>query len=209
MRNRRTIFLTVIATAFLTLCLPTLAAAQGRYDPYGRPDYRRDRDYRRDDDYGRYGNRYLRDSVHRLKELSDRFEDDLDRALDRSRIDGTHVEDNLNQIANDFHDATKDLKDRFDDRRDLNRSAREAHRVLDLGARMDRVAQRLFHDYRLRSQWMQIRQELRVIGDAYGYRMNGYDDDYYRRNDPYRRDDPYRRRSRTSRTIQDILRRIP
>lgn len=203
MRNSRTIFLTVIATALLALSLPSLAAAQGSYDPYyGRDrDYRRNRD-RRDDYYGRNDSRYLRDSVRRLKDLSGRLEDDLDRALDRSRVDGTRREDHLNDIARDFHRAAKDLENRFDDRRDLNRSAGEAQRVINLGGQLDRVVQRV-GDGRVRSEWMQIRQELNVIADAYGYRTNGYYGD-----DDYRRDDRYRR-NRNSQTVRDILRRIP
>ena len=194
MRNRRTIFLTVIATALLALSLPSLAAAQGSYDPYGRN--------RRDD---RYGNRYLRDSVRRLSDLSGRFQSDLDRALDRSRADGTRREDQLNNMAQDFHRAARDLRNNFDDGRNLNRSADEARRVLDIGSRLDRAAQRFAYDGRLVSNWMQIRRELNVIADAYGFRNGGYygnDDDYYRRNDPYRR-------NRNAQRVGDILRRIP
>ena len=194
MRNRRTILLTVIATALLALSLPSLAAAQGRYDPYGR-----------NRDYGRYDNRYLRDSVHRLRDLSGRFQNDLDRTLDRSRVDGTRREDQLNNLAQDFHRAARDLKDRFDNGRNLNRSANEAQRVLDIGSRLDRIAQRFSYDRRLVSEWMQIRRELNVIADAYGFRNGGYyggDDDYYRRNDPYRR-------NRNAQRVGDILRRIP
>jgi hypothetical protein len=200
MRNRRTILLTVIATALLALSLPSLAAAQGGYDPYGR-----NRDYRRDDRYGRYDNRYLRDSVHRLRDLSGRFQNDLDRTLDRSRVDGTRREDQLNNLAQDFHRAARDLKDRFDNGRNLNRSANEAQRVLAIGSRLDRIAQRFAYDGRLVSEWMQIRRELNVIADAYGFRNGGYyggDDDYYRRNDPYRR-------NRNAQRVGDILRRIP
>ncbi|MGB7926337.1 MAG: hypothetical protein WCF57_24060 [Pyrinomonadaceae bacterium] len=198
MRSRRIILLTVIATALLALGLPSMAAAQGNYDPY----YRRDRN-RRDDNYGRYDTRYLRDSVRRLKNLSGRFEDNLDRALDRSRVDGTRREDHLNDIAREFHRAARDLENRFDDRRDLNRSAGEAQRVLNLGEQLDRVVQRV-GDGRVRSDWIQIRQELNVIGSAYGYRTNGY----YGDDDDYRRDDRYRR-NRNGQSVRDILRRIP
>ncbi|HEX8650158.1 MAG TPA: hypothetical protein VF708_04900 [Pyrinomonadaceae bacterium] len=206
MRNRRTILLTVIATALLALSLPSLAAAQGGYDPYGRNrDYHRDRDYRRDDRYGRYDNRYLRDSIRRLRDLSGRFQRDIDRALDHSHEDGSRHEDRLNDIAQDFHRAARELDNRFDDRRDLYRSADEAQRVLHLGERVGRAVQHHFYDGRLRSDWMQIRRELNVIADAYGYRNGGYyggDDDYYRRNDPYRR-------NRNAQRVGDILRRIP
>jgi hypothetical protein len=212
MTNRRTIFLTIIATALLALCLPALAAAQGTYDPYGRPDYRRNRD----DNYGRSG-RYnrddVRDSIRRLDNLSGDFERDFDRALDHSRVDGTRREDRVNSEAKDFRRAVKDLKSRFGDGRDLNRSVNEAQRVLQLGSNVSRVVRRLGDD-RTYSEWSQINNELRFIANAYGISFNGYDDGGYYGNDPYgrnrnqdrrRNDDVYRRRS----SVGDILRRIP
>src|SRR6267143_2097110 len=103
MTNQRTFSFSILAGAILALCLPVLAAAQGTYDPYSRNrdydpysrnrdygrtgDYRRDRGY--DDGYGRYGDRYLRDSIRRLDRLSSIFDRDLDRELDHSSENGT------------------------------------------------------------------------------------------------------------------------
>ena len=78
MTNRRTLSFSIFAAAILALCLPVLAAAQGGY---GYPDYGRNRN----GNYGRYDERYLQDSIHRLDRLAKDFERDLDRALDRSR----------------------------------------------------------------------------------------------------------------------------
>src|SRR5688572_2783963 len=167
----------ILAAALLAFSLPVLAAAQGSYDPWGR---NRGRD---NGQYGRYDERYLRDSIHRLDRLAKDFERDLDRALDRSRQNGTRREDQLNSEARAFRNAVGDLKGSFGNGRDRNRSADEAQRVLQIADRLERVANRV-NDRRISTDWAQIRRELRVISDAYGYRNNGR----------YGRDDPWYRR---------------
>lgn len=198
MTNRRTLNFSIFAAAILALCLPILAVAQGGY---GYPDYGRNRN----GNYGRYDQRYLRDSIHRLDRLAKSFERNLDRELDRSHEDGTRHEDRLNREARDFRNAVSDLKSSFGNGRDLNRSSNDAQRVLREANRTERVARHHFDNRRLASDWTQIRQELRVIADAYGLGSYGYDHDDYRnrRNDDYRRND--RNRNRNS----DWLRRIP
>ncbi len=178
--------------ALIALCLPALAAAQGVYDPYGRPDYRRNDDYRRDNErYRRYDYRQVRDSVRRLENASDRLQRDLDRALDHSRVDGTRREDRINQLARDFHRATENLKDRFGDGRDLYRSEGEARRVFELASQIGRIIQRTArYDNRVASDWSQVQQELNIIGDAYGSRYNNVD---YRNNRRDNRDEWWRR----------------
>ena len=182
MINRRTLS-TVIAAALIAFCLPILAAAQ--QGTWGRPDYQRDRDYRRNRDnrsYGRYDRQTVRNSVNRLRDLSNRLRNDVDRALDHSRVDGTRREDRINDMARDFQRAASDLKDRFNDGRDINRSQNEARRVLDLASRMDRVINRgRVYDNRVASDWAQIRQELNVIANVYGYNGNYGNDGYYGR----------------------------
>ena len=79
---------------------------------------------------GRYDDRGLRDSVHRLDRLAKDFERDMDRALDRSRANGSRREDQINNQVHQFRDAVGDLKSRVGNGRDLNRSADEARRVL-------------------------------------------------------------------------------
>jgi hypothetical protein len=180
MTNRRTI-LTVVATALIALCLPVMAAAQGtygrgRYDDYGRND--------------RY-NRSLRDAARRVSDRSRDFQRHIDEALDRSRYDDTRREDRINEMAREFRNVANDFRNQVGDGRNSNRGADEAHRLLQLGSRIDRFISRQRLDSRAASDWSQIRQDLRIIADFYSYRINGnggYDrDDDWRRNDRYRR----------------------
>jgi hypothetical protein len=173
MINRRTISFSIMVAALVALALPLVATAQGRYPDYGYPDYRNDR----------YDNRYLRDSIHRLDRLAKDFQNDLDRALDRSRADGTRREDSINQQARSFRRAVGDLKSRFGNGRDLNRSRNEAARVLQEADQLDRMTRVRWFDSRLASEWMQIRREVDNIERAYGY--SGYGNG--RRNDDWGR----------------------
>jgi len=209
MTNRHTLKFSILAAAIVALFLPAAAAAQwGGYPQNRYPD--RDRDNGRDrGDYGRYDERALRDSVHRLDRLAKDFERNMDRALDRSRANGSRREDQINNQVHEFRNAVGDLKSRIGNGRDLNRSADEARRVLQEGQQVDRIARPRWDDNRLASDWSQIQSELRFISDAYGFRYNGgygRDDDLRRRdnrNDDYRRNDDRRDR------IDDWMRRIP
>lgn len=172
MANRTKNILTFAAFALIALFLPLTASAQGSYDPWGRD--RRDRNY--DDYYGRYNYRRLRNSADRLKDYAHRLQRDLDHALDRSDEDGTRHEDRLNAVAQRFRDAASDFKDRVGDGRDLSRSAGQARRLLELGNWLEHNIEHHFDDYRLRSDWQRVNQELSVIADIYGFGRGGYYD---------------------------------
>ena len=189
MQNRHKLSFPIIAAALVTICLPVIATAQWG----GYPD---NRNQGRNGRYDRYDDRYLRDSVHRLDRLAKSFEDDMDRALDRSRANGTRREDDINRLVHDFREAAGDLKSRVGNGRDLNRSAGEAQRVLQLAEQVERVGARRL-DQRTASQWSQIQNELRNISDIYGFSYRGRygdDGDYNRgRNRNNRNDDWWRR----------------
>jgi hypothetical protein len=173
MAIRRTIIPTVILAAFIIISLPAMAAAQSSTQWWQERDYGRNNDSRRDrrDDYNRYQRERLRTSARRLSDLSRQFERDLDRALDRSRADGTIREDRINDRARDFRFAADELRNRLSDGRNLYNSTGAARNLLQLGARIDNIMSRVrFINGRATYDWSQIRQELRVIADAYGFR---------------------------------------
>jgi hypothetical protein len=188
MTNQNTLKFSIFAAAILALALPVAASAQ--WDRY--PDDR--------GGYGRYDDRGLRDSVHRLDRLAKDFEKDMDRALDHSRVNGSNREDRINDQVHRFRSAVGDLKSRVGNGRDLNRSSNEARRVLQEADQLDRSARRGF-DGRTASEWSQIQQELRYISNAYGFGYGGYGRD---RDDDWRRD-----RNDRNRNNNDWWRRIP
>lgn len=205
--KKHTLF-SILAAALVALSLPVVAAAQ--WGGGNRPDRYPDNRGR-----GRYDDRSVRDSAHRLDRLAKDFERDMDRALDRSRTNGTSREDRINEQVHQFRRAAGDFKSRVGNGRDLDRSADEARRVLQEAQQVDRVARPRWYDSRLSSQWSAIQRELRFISDVYGFRYDGgYGgrNDDWRRNDD-RRDDDYRRNDDRRRDDRDRnndwWRRIP
>ncbi|MEO6590325.1 MAG: hypothetical protein ABIP06_13585 [Pyrinomonadaceae bacterium] len=193
--NRFRNLIAVFAFSLLILGLPAIASAQWRNDRNNRndrdnrnDDYNRNNRNGRNDDYNRNGNynRNLNSTIKNLKNRSNQFEKQLDRELDRSRYDDRRREDQLNNLAKSFKDAADKLDDEYDNRRDYSRSQNEARRVLDLGSQLDRALSRARLSNNLDRDWNNIRQDLRIIGDAYNYNNNN-------RNNRNSRNDDYNR----------------
>jgi hypothetical protein len=173
---RKPNFYIFLAVALFVLSLPAIASAQ-----YNRDNGRWGRNGRDDRNYG-YNRSALKDAINRVERQSDRFKDALDSALDRSRANGSEREDRLNEVADRFQDAADDLKDNFDDGRNLNSSANDARRLLQLGSEIDRFIGRARLDGRTESSWNQIRRDLDTIANAYGFNYGDFDDGYNRGN---------------------------
>lgn len=147
-------------------------------------DWRRDR--RRDDDYygrGRNGGRIsdherrmLRDTARRIDSRAGDLQRHVDRALDRSRVNGTRREDRINDDFRDFRNAAARFRDTAGDSNNLNSSADEARRLLQLSSRVGNYLRRLRLDSRTANDWAQIRNDLRTVSDIYGFRFRDFDD---------------------------------
>lgn len=150
-----------------------------RRDP--RRDPRRDR--RRDDDdyYGRgrisdHQRRVLRDTARRIDGNARDLQRHVDRALDRSRVDGTRREDRINDDFRDFRNAAARFRDTAGDSNNLGPSSDEARRLLQLSSRVSNYLRRLRMDSRTANDWAQIRNDLRTVSDIYGFRFRDFDD---------------------------------
>ena len=62
----------------------------------------------------RYNDNYMRQLFNRLETRTDNFSNLIPNALDRSRLDGSQREDQINQLVTEFEHATDQLKQRFD-----------------------------------------------------------------------------------------------
>ena len=167
--NRLRNFIAIGAFSLLLLALPSMASAQ----------------YRNDDDYGngRYGNnsRYgdirgtiqsLKNKARNLEQRSDRIDDRNARYDDRNYGGYGNNARNLEQLTDRFRNAANDLAGAYGRGRNLNNSADEARRVLDLGSQIDQEMGRSRGSRNLQNQWSGIRNDLRIIAQAYGLRYN-------------------------------------
>lgn len=158
---KRLVFLTS-AMALLLLAIPATGFGQGYGYGYGR-DRNRDRNY----------GRSIKQSAERVDRLSGQLKNDMDRTLDRSRVNGRDREDQINNLVNDFHSAAARFRDRFDDG-NLSRAQNEANRMLSLGWQLDGIIGRRNLSSQVENKWSQIRNDLQVIQNAYGSRNNSY-----------------------------------
>ena len=226
MINRRTTVLSIVSAVLFAFCLPTLIAAQNNDPWYDRDDdrvYRRDRnrddrrDRRRggrDDDYYRndsYNTRNLRNVADRIKDRSKSLERNVDRLLDNSRVDGTRREDRINQDVREFRKAADRFRSRVDnDGRNSNRGYQEAQNLLQSANHAERMLARLRVDSRTYADWRDIKQDLRVVANAYGLSYNDYDDGYYRNgNGGYDPRDSRNRDRRSGRNDDNWWRQLP
>lgn len=113
----------------------------------------------------RVSDRQVRVILQRLERSSTRFRGTLDTALDRSRIDGTRAEDDLNSIVRDFDNATTQLKDRFGHRRDV---ASDVDNVLRRAAPINDFMNRNSVNAQTQNAWTSVRSDLSSLANVYG-----------------------------------------
>lgn len=106
----------------------------------------------------------LQDTIKRLEDDADRFEGSLDSDLDRSPMNGTHLEDQINGFVDQFEGAADRLKNRYDDQGYAPGLARE---VLARGRDIDRFMRRHHTGSRSESDWLRVRSSLTRLASAY------------------------------------------
>ena len=105
-----------------------------------------------------------RDIIRDLEADTDRFRSSLDSALDRSRINGTRAEDEINEHVKRFEEATDRLRDRAEDRQYAPNLARE---VLSRGRSINTFMARNRLGGQAESDWARVRNDLNRLANSY------------------------------------------
>lgn len=161
----------------MVLLLPAIASAQyypngNQYpnDPYGRNGGYNNGGYG-NGQYGNYGD--MRSTVRNLKNRARDFQRQLDRDLDRSRLNGTRREDQMNELADRFKDAVNDLDNNgYNNSRYNNNADRELRRVFDAAGQIERTISRSGVSYQSQNIWSSIRNDLQVLSRVNGVNPN-------------------------------------
>lgn len=106
----------------------------------------------------------VREIIRQLESDTDRFKESLDSALDRSTIDGTRAEDEINEYVKRFEEATDRLRDRSEDREFAPNAARE---VLARGRSINVFMRTHRLGGRAESDWARVRNGLNRLSNAY------------------------------------------
>ena len=104
--------------------------------------------------------------IHRIETQSDVFRKSLDAALDRSRLDGTRREDDINSFVKAFYQETKRLHEHFDSHKS---TAVDVQTVLNRAAGIDQFMRRnrLQRDQEAQREWVQLRAHLDELARLY------------------------------------------
>lgn len=118
--------------------------------------------------------RYNRVNIDRLianvEQRTDVFVSQIDRGLDRSRLDGTRREDNLNERAKELERSTDELRSDFNRRGDNWWETREnVQRTLNLASGIDTAMRNrnLGRGSGAERNWRNVRRELNTLARAY------------------------------------------
>jgi len=102
--------------------------------------------------------------LHRIENQANQFRHSLDSALDRSRLNGTNREDDINAFIKNFDEQTKRLHDRFDDHKSV---AADVEAVLNSAASIDQFMRRQRLSERAQNDWSTLRASLDNLAEAY------------------------------------------
>ena len=102
--------------------------------------------------------------LHRIEDQSGKFRNSLDSALDRSRLNGTDREDDINAFVKEFDKEVRRLHDRFDDHKSV---AADVQSVLDRAARIDGFMRRRGLSEKAQNEWSALRANLDELAAAY------------------------------------------
>jgi len=105
--------------------------------------------------------------IDRVENRVDNFVKKYDKSLDRSNLDGSKREDNLNRRAKDLEGATDELSREFDRRDAWAENKDEVRKCLNIASDIDKTirSRRLGAD--TESLWAQVRYELNTLADVY------------------------------------------
>ena len=101
----------------------------------------------------------------RIEQQSDRFRSALDSSLDKSRLNGSREEDDINRFVKEFYEQTKTLRDHFDDRKS---TSADVQAVLDRAASIDSFMRRnRMRNNNAAREWERLRTDLDELAQVY------------------------------------------
>ena len=145
-------FLAVCAIACLT---PPISAAQGTHKGilYTKADVER--------------------IIRRVEERSDAFRRVVDRSLDRSALNGTNREDNINEQIKQLENAIDDLRRDFDRVQTWQETRSQVQTVLNQADEVNGIVRR--GRWRrggvVKSEWALVRTDLNKLAGVYNLRL--------------------------------------
>jgi hypothetical protein len=113
--------------------------------------------------------------IDRIASQAASFRDRLDKSLDKSLMDGTRDEDNINEVVKEFEFATSELQRRFESDQPV---AADVETVLATAARIDVFMQRNLLRSKGQTDWKFLKDNLNKLARIYNVAWNWSDKTY-------------------------------
>jgi len=115
-----------------------------------------------------YSKQQMEQLLERIEERTDAFSNQLNKSLDRSRLDGGRVEDNITDRAKDLENATDELRREFDHNDSRGENKPEARKILNSATLINRIMIRRNFSRQAENSWINLRNELNILARIYG-----------------------------------------
>jgi len=115
-----------------------------------------------------YSQQQVEELLERIEERADDFTNQLNKSLDRSRLDGSRTEDNIAELARDLGDATDELRREFDHNDTRGENLPEAQRILGVATNINRLMKSRNFGGQTESTWVTLRSEFNTLARIYG-----------------------------------------
>jgi Ni/Co efflux regulator RcnB len=111
--------------------------------------------------------------IKRVEERSDAFRRVVDRTLDRSALDGTNREDNINQQVKELENAIDKLRGDFDRSNSWQETREQVQRVLNEADEVNAIVRRgrWRRGGAIKSEWALVRNDLNRLAGVYNVRL--------------------------------------
>lgn len=109
--------------------------------------------------------------IKRCEERSDAFTKMIDRNLDRSRLDGTRREDNINEQVKDLEKALDELRREFDRRDTWRETRREVEKVMRESDEINALMKNARFDRNVEREWQLVKADLNKLAGIYEVRQ--------------------------------------
>lgn len=114
-----------------------------------------------------YSRDNVRNLVRQVEDRADVFRKEFDRHLDRSRLDGSRMEDRLNDVVQRFERATNALRKKSDRMAGWEEVREEVVQVVARGREVDSIMRRGQWGSNLEREWDRLRIAINELGRIY------------------------------------------
>jgi hypothetical protein len=111
--------------------------------------------------------------IKRVEDSSDKFKKEFDKALDRSRLNNTNREDQLNDYAKDLEHATDDLRSQFDRNDQWIENKEQVRKCLALASKINVAMRNRRLGPKVENRWATLRYDLNTLAGVYNLPLVG------------------------------------